>query len=800
MILVTGSAIKAQSSQLIAADRLYYKHGYAHAIPFYERGLKKFIEPGAAARLADCYIHTHDYAKAQEWYGKLATMKNPKPDILLKYGEVLKINGKYKEAKKWFQEYGKAGGDAERAALLAESCDKAPEILQDSLRYRIMNMPFNSAQSDIVALPFGKGLIYTSARRRGGFAHAVNSRNNNLFYDIFYTEKKAGKGYTRPKHLKGNIHTRFHDGPLTLNKKEDKMYFTRSNYMTGKLNRSKNGRNHLTIMSAVHTGRKWKVAEVLPFNSDEYSCGHPSLSYDEKILVFASDMPGGMGKTDLWMVKWENGKWSKPINLGPEVNTHGDEFFPELAKDGTLYFSSNGQLGLGGLDIFSAAFNNNKWSNVKNVGYPVNSSADDFGLNFIGSTNKGYFSSNRDGGEGQDDIYWFEQYSAVMLQLVDSRSGAPVEDANVELLAGTKTYTYTTDENGMCTYYTKPGKELFITANKTKFKESKERVSTKDIPMGGEKLVTIRLVKDLQYVVEGQVIEAETRNGLPAAYVELFGEYDTTKVVADAQGKYSAELKPSSDYFVLLEKENYIPKVAEVTTREKESGAEFEVNAALKKGDYYLVDGTVIREGTEMPLKGINVRAISMDTQDELLNFTTRRDGKFMIVLDKASASGFYLIASGEGFFSNRVDVVPRDSTQKNVKVRMTMTEYGLDKIVKTIYYDYNKSDLRIISQKDLNEIVYFMLENPEASVELSSHTDSRGSAGYNYRLSQQRSDHVLDFVLKKGIAPERLVAKGYGEASLANKCVDGATCTEEEHQLNRRTEIKVIKLEPKTE
>lgn len=795
-IMLPASVLQAQSSQLVAADRLYNKMAYAHAIPLYEKGLKKFIEPGAAERLGDCYMEIGDSKMAEAWYGKLSRMSNPKPSVILKYAQTLKFNGKYSDAKTWFDEYGAKGGDPNVAAKLARSCEQAPKFRQDSARYRIMEMEFNSAQSDIVAVPYQSGVVFTSARTRGGFSKLVNARNNNRFYDVYYTEPVAGKGYSRPKHLHGNIHSRFHDGPIAFTKTGDKLYFTRSNYYNGKLRKSSEGRTHLTILSAVQSGKKWKIAEYLPFNDDHYSCGHPTLSLEGDYMVFASDMPGGYGRSDLYVTRWENGKWGKPQNLGPEINTEGDEFFPELARDGALYFSSNGHVGLGGLDIFRAENQNGKWSGVENVGYPLNSSSDDFGLIWMGKTNKGYFTSNRPGGSGQDDIYWFEAFSTLKFKVVDSKTGDPLSNAQVQVIFGTKTQDLTTDQDGFCKYFFKPGGTVFVTANREEYKEYKEKIATDDIPNGSERVQTVQMDRDLEYLLGGAVTDQGTGQPLEGTNIELFGEIDTTRYVTNEQGRFSAELQPGSDYFILMEKDNYIPKVEDVTTRDVESPAEFDVNAKLKAGDYYLVDGLVFKNDNNAPLKGINIYAISTENQQKIFSYATRRDGKFLIVLDKAAAKGFYLVASGAGFFSNRVDVVPKDSASKNISVKIPMSEYGVDQIVKTIYYDYNKSDLRFLSQKDLNEIVYFLVENPEASVELSSHTDSRGGNTYNKNLSQSRADAARQFIIEKGIDENRIVSKGYGESNLLNKCKDGVNCSEDEHQINRRTEVKVIGLD----
>jgi outer membrane protein OmpA-like peptidoglycan-associated protein len=249
---------------------------------------------------------------------------------------------------------------------------------------------------------------------------------------------------------------------------------------------------------------------------------------------------------------------------------------------------------------------------------------------------------------------------------------------------------------------------------------------------------------------------------------------------------------------VIVRKAGYIPQIFYFSTEGKKVSEDFKFNAQMAPGTAVLVQGKTVESESLTPIAFVHVRAIAMLNQQEASAAISRKDGRFWeIVVDPKTDPT--LIASKVGYFASRYELPMLDSNSRDTLIDVTigMVPYQVGALVKNIYYDYNKSDIKRLASKDLLEIVYFLQDNPEATVELSSYTDSRGSEKYNQDLSQRRADAAVGYVTSKGISPTRIAAKGYGESNPVNKCKDNVECTDEEHSANRRTEIRIVKVDP---
>ncbi|MEM7037952.1 MAG: carboxypeptidase regulatory-like domain-containing protein, partial [Bacteroidota bacterium] len=538
VICFTITPAFGQSGKIKKGDKLYENMVYPAAIRVYEKALKKEKNLGAMEKLADSYRQVGKIEEAEKWYGEVVKDKAAAPINKLYYGEMLKSNGKYDEARNWFEAYLQTGENPQRAARFIESCDFAKEALKDSSRYAITEEAVNTSSSDFNPMIYGQGLMFVSERKHG-FALFRNLRNNNNFYDLFYSERANNKNGFKVKHLKGKINSKYHDGPAVLSPDRKQLYFTRSYYVVDKKGKSGRVVSRLKIGVATYDRKKFRDIQFLPFNSQEYSCMHPAISADGNTMIFASDIPGGFGGTDLYMSTKDGDKWSTPQNLGSTVNTEGNEGFPYMHQGGALFFASDGHSGLGGLDIFSAAKEGSRYAKPVNCGYPLNTSRDDFTITWIRNKSAGYFSSNR---KGEDDIYRFRRKLKVTGTLVDSRTGRAVESAQIAAIdQNGREDKFMTDKDGKFSFLTDWGKDYQITASKSQYIQTREQISTKKVSPMDDMEVTMQIERDLIFTISGKVTDAASSQPIENATVRVISNKDKPYRTA-ADGTYSGTI------------------------------------------------------------------------------------------------------------------------------------------------------------------------------------------------------------------------------------------------------------------
>lgn len=791
-LFLTALPVQAQNGKIKRGDKWYELMAYPAAVRKYEKGLKKNRDLRAMERLADAYRQIGMYQEAEKWYAEVVQTSGAAPINMLHYGQMLKSNGKYSEARKWFDAYLQTGESPQVAARMKESCDFALEGKKDSARYQITPETFNTGKSEFSPVLYGNGMIFT-AEKKGGAVDRLNLRNENSFYDLYYTERSTNKQGFTVKALKGKVNRKYHDGPATLSPSQDTLYFTRSNYVQEKKGRNAKNLSKLKVLMAQNDKGKWKNIEMPKFNSDNYSCGHPTISKDGKSMIFSSDIPGGFGGSDLYISRLEGGEWSIPQNLGSAVNTEGDESFPYLHEYGTLFFASTGHPGFGGYDIFYSDPAGAGWSKPVNAGYPLNSPTDDFSIAWIKNKAIGYFASDRD---GDDDIYRFSRKMEVRGLLVDSRTGAPLPNTAISISdASGREAKYITNSEGKFIHLGEWGRDYFVTANKEEYVEKREKISGAGMgPMEDIEFV-MRMERDMLFTIFGTVTDATDGAPVDDVKVRLIGKSEKP-LRSGNDGKYFDNVNEDTEYAVIFMKNGYIPQVYEFSTIGKTDPEDFEFNPKLERGNYLLVEGVTLLREDESPVAGVNVRTVDVNNRQERKATRSRLDGKWWKVLDPSIE--MFVVGSKEGFFASRADLPLPDSswTDSVAPVTLYMVPYEVGALVKTIYYDYNESAIKKIASKDLYEIVYFLQDNPEASIELDSYTDSRGGDVYNEKLSQRRSDAAVNYIVTRSISRKRLLAKGLGEANPVNKCKDGVPCTDEEYGQNRRTEIRITELD----
>lgn len=398
-------------------DYLVEKGAYIKALKVYAKGAQKNPEDSLQyfGKLAYVTKELKQYEEAEKYYA-LVTAGDPSQDEILGYAEVLAANEKYDEASDWMSKY---EGDDKLSAERKEGFDNVRNFYADSLAYLVRTVDFNSNESDFSPTYFDDGILFVSGRgSKGGLFRALDLREETSFLDLYM---KGNDGIAPFKAVNDVLH----QGPVTYSEQLGQLLVT-SNHPESSKNKDRGKSTHVRILFFENVDGEWEEKSEFPHNDDSYSVAHPTYDEEAQLLYFASDMPGGQGGVDLYSSSYDNGTWSAPVNLGPEVNTSGDEMFPYVdSRQKTLYFSSDGYGGVGGLDVYRVATQGEK--RIVNLGYPVNSPKDDFGLIINRAGDSGYLSSNREGGEGKDDIYAFLiQRVTVRSKLIDFQTKQPI--------------------------------------------------------------------------------------------------------------------------------------------------------------------------------------------------------------------------------------------------------------------------------------------------------------------------------------------------------------------------------------
>jgi outer membrane protein OmpA-like peptidoglycan-associated protein len=498
-------------------------------------------------------------------------------------------------------------------------------------RYEIKHLSdINTKYSDFGVAYYGDDqVVFASSRKVRSLRNRTWANNSQPFLNLYQGNKTENGEILDIELFSSKINTKYHESNAVFAADLKTVYFTRNNYFDRKYKKDEDGMNNLKLYRA-HINEKglWGDIEDLSFNNDSYSVGHPSLSSDGKMLYFISDMPGGLGKTDIYYVHLlEDGTYGEPINAGPTVNTMNREMFPFLSKKGILYFSSDGRSGLGSLDIYKSVVSDGGtvYSNSESLESPVNSVWDDFAFTLNEKDSTGYFSSNRDGGKGDDDIYFFKE-----------------------------------------------------------------------------------TITGVQYV-KGIIKDDGIGDLIPGVLVSLYKDnVEIEKVITGNDGGFSFTVDCGSNYTILGTKKGYIDFSKDFVTS-NEDQLEIELVIELKDEDIVEIDG----------IDFININPI---------------------------------------------------------------------------YFDLEKAIIRPDATIELQKVITVMKRYPQMIVQLGSHTDSRNTNTYNDALSSRRAASSLEYIVSRGIDRTRIFGFGYGETQLVNACTDGVKCSEEEHQLNRRTEFVIIR------
>jgi len=435
LLFTTICSAQDEPLHLKQANKAYNNKAYNDAIPLYLYSVKKdssFHE--STINLADCYRLTNDAVNAEIWYRKVVMLKESEPIHQLYLGEALMENKKYEDAKKWLELYSRNASDDSRGYESLQAVKQLSKLFKDSSYVKIKKININSLESDFSPVTYKGGIIFTSARKQSALIERTQAWTGRNFFSMYFAAAKDSLSFYKPKLFAPEIQTKYNNGPLCISKDFTTIYFTRNNpegNSSDKIIKLEIYASHIKT-----DGQHWDE-QLVPFrwNSNTYNCAHPALSPDGNKLFFTSDMKSGYGGMDLYVCKKEGDVWGEPENLGPAINTQGNEVFPYVNENGTLYFSSDGHGGLGGLDLFSCTPTDLGFSIPENMGAPMNSNSDDFGITI--TDKKGYFSTNRGHKGIDDDIFQFVNTKPnkirYLIKLVDSVTQRQIANTHVEI-------------------------------------------------------------------------------------------------------------------------------------------------------------------------------------------------------------------------------------------------------------------------------------------------------------------------------------------------------------------------------
>ena len=532
--LFSFSPIIGQNNSTKKADKLFDRLEFVKAADEYLRLTKDSDDYYIISRLADSYYNIFNTREAEKWYSKIVN-KNPDAEVVFRYSQMLKANGKYKESNVWMTKFSEMKPYDTRAIAFRNTPNYIDKIIKKGKRFNVQNLKdINTVSSDFGAFKFDNSLYLTSGRKQKG---SQNKKYNNYTSDEEYVLDVYKYDIINDVYINETpvdaINTKYHEGVIAFSPTGDTMYFARETYYSKSYYKDsivKNGSTKeqvsvINLYRATRCTKKeitwknngdcnfnkgWNVTE-LEINSAYYSMKNPAISCDGKTLYFSSDMPGGFGNYDIYKSEInEDGSLGEAVNLGQKINTEEQEVFPYMCCDDNLYFSSNGHLGLGGLDVFYSKYIDNKWSNVRNVGIPVNSNSDDFAFKMGEDCTNGFVSSNRSGGVGSDDIYAVKKIKPlcdILLEsvIVDAKTENPINQAITSATDNTGIINNTKETNneGLVEFMFECEDEIKLMVSKDGYESKMIDIKLLDID---PPLLTIKLDPIEELIVEEKII------------------------------------------------------------------------------------------------------------------------------------------------------------------------------------------------------------------------------------------------------------------------------------------------------
>ena len=688
------------TNNVFKGDAMYLDLYYDQAIKYYKQALKK--DPAnkpLKLKIAASYRMLGAYEASLSWYEQAFQEDFETSDSVHNYyyAEVLTSAGRYDDAHSYYRKFWSQAPTDSRASRKLDGIARIDVLFRDSAAIEINSLPINSEYDDLAAVPTAKNVLFLSSRPLQSLTDQDFLRDENPL-DVFTVNYDSTGTWGEPSRMPQGLNSNFYEGPLAMDASGKQLILSRSNIILGKPILSSEGKTNVQLFQATKAGNEWIVGKKLPFCNSEFSYAHPTLNERGDTLYFVSDMDGGYGGNDLYMSILKDNEWGEPANLGYMINTEGEERNPFfIAK--RLFFSSNGHGGIGGYDVFKAYMKNGLVDEIVNVGYPINSPADDFAYYIDRTTLKGMLTSNRAGGLGKDDIYSFDTKARILTGVVfQEQDKSLIQDAEVKLIQdGKEIASSLTNQDGEFNFQLPIEEDFIIMVSKEDHKASMPLFIPRHYYEIDMDTLMVALHKD-DLFARGRILNNETQQLMDSVRVVLHNATDNVfdTLLTDSKGTYSFVLDPNKSFNIWATKSGFLFGGADINTMEIDSG--------------------VITNDIVLELEYSKKSVVNFDFDEYKLK-------------------------------PEAVAVLRRTATA------MRRTNYQLI---------------------------------------ISAFADARGTVEYNQALSDKRAAAVLDYFIKQGIDESRIIARGFGESLILNRCVDGVNCEEVEHSKNRRAEIKI--------
>ncbi len=574
MLLFCGQQLHAQTADALIskANKKYKELDFQGAIDLYSQALSKETKPQALFKISECYRRIGNYIQAENWYEKAAQHPEAPTEIFFYLGLCQLSNEKVEEAEANFKKFKELESAQLRAhnLLNAVKPEYRKELMNAGALYDIVSLPqLNTKYDDFGVTFFGDGIVFSSDRDTSKISSYRGSWLLKPYIQSYYASAELKDkdtktyAYGAPRPISAEYNLNYHDGPVTFDGLQQTAFVTRFGINTKKANKHANQLNtQVGIMKRV--GEQWSMpitGKKLEMNSAEFSVAHPCVTSDGDKMYFASDVAGGFGGYDIY-VSYKEGddSWSKPVNLGPEINTEGDEVYPHVDLEGFLYFSSDGQAGLGGFDIYYSKSSRGRWAEATNLGAPINSTRDDIAFMTDSTSSFGYFASNREGGRGKMDIYGYKKVGLQTEMMVfDKYTGLGIEGVVVKSECLSSKEEYVTNVDGRLFIPLPLERNCVLRFYSEQFEDTELTFSTNGYAPGAELFINMPIkIKDPDFNLKGTV-KNDANQPLADATITLINGCGEEQVVKNPEhsGFFTFQLKANCSYVLKVEREGY---------------------------------------------------------------------------------------------------------------------------------------------------------------------------------------------------------------------------------------------------
>ncbi len=671
----------------------------------------------------------------------------------------------------------------------------------------------NSPNSEFSPTYYQDGIVFASDQKQHG---PIDKHTGERYLELYYAPLDMNGDPLKPKEFSIRLNSRLHEAATTFNNAQDRIIFTRNSQKAGKALANKKHIVQMRLYEAAMGKLDWENVEELEFNGENFSCMHPTLSPSGDKLYFASDMPGegARGDMDIYVVEWEDGRWGRPRNLGPKVNTPAKEAFPFIHDSGVLFFASQGHNGVGGFDIYMLNLGDEE-EEVVNLGKPFNTVKDDFGFILSRDGLSGFFSSDRSGGMGRDDIYRFDAPEGIksmrktfklnsIVEVTDMDSDKPILSASVRVLEYVNgeleediyDYTFTPKPNSGGWNQDKTLKEQ---SEIRKDKKSTNHYGEVAHEFVAEKEYLLLLTKpgyqpvEFPYSTIGKLeperirIKMQEQNcfdllgtvrtqdyaSLAFSSITITNECtgEERTITSNVSGKFIYCLEPGCKFKIVSNLEGYLPSETSISTVKIRGSRSLNVEMQMKLDPDYYIEEEVIASAPQ-PI-------------DRMSNSGGREND--------GGISENYSEDTGE--FTNSEAAVGSEGTYFDEPI-----EEGNVIILENIYYELGAHRVADDAARELDELARIMLYYPSMTIRMVAYTDVQGKYTDNLDLSDRRASAAKRYLLEQGIDARRIDAIGLGESSPRNHCKNGIKCTDKQHAYNRRTEVHIRKVDKSVE